>query len=329
MPILTGMRPAPLSAPLRAALRIPVLVYFAFTWAAFAGDPRHPTLFQGIDLGIHELGHVLFGFGGDLLAAYGGSLLQCLAPIAAAAMFFRQRDAFAIAFCLGWLGVNGFEVAAYAGDAVAESLPLVTPGGGEPIHDWNFILGALGWLRHTETIAALHRTAAHASFLACFALGGKLVLDDLRRTPPRRAASRSPQKSDPRRGAPEPLSASAQPPARSSAVRRFSDRERNAMAMKMSASESQSLREGSDPPKNAAMTSVDTVPPTSEVSRLTSPANVAVRPWNMKRNTEKNATAPNAMPETNAGGHAGSGFEIAPRKSSRTAPDQPNSDGEL
>ena len=56
----------------------------------------------------------------------------------------QQRDVFAVAFAWGWLATNLFEVATYAGDAVAMSLPLVTPGGGHAIHDWNYVLGAWG-----------------------------------------------------------------------------------------------------------------------------------------------------------------------------------------
>ncbi len=81
---------------------------------------------------------------------------------------------FAVAISIGWLGTNLFEVATYASDAVTMSLPLVTPGGGHPIHDWNYVLGDLGWLRHTETIGALHRAGGHWAMLACLVGGGWL-----------------------------------------------------------------------------------------------------------------------------------------------------------
>ncbi len=161
-------------------IRLPVLAYFVFVWVAHTTDPLHQSLFKGIDLGIHELGHVLFHPLGDVVGALGGSILQCTAPLLAAVMFIRQRDYFAISFCFGWLSANLFEVATYAGDAVAKSLHLVTPGGGEPIHDWNYVLATLGWLRHTEEIAALHRIFAHAAMIGCLAFGGWLVLTMVR-----------------------------------------------------------------------------------------------------------------------------------------------------
>jgi hypothetical protein len=79
-------------------------------------------------------------------------------------------------------------VATYAGDAVAMRLPLVTPGGGHPIHDWNYVLGALGWLRHTTGISDAIRLGAHASMLV--GLGGMIaVLAEMRRAGGARASS--------------------------------------------------------------------------------------------------------------------------------------------
>ncbi len=193
-------------------VRVPVLVYLAFVWVMHGQDPLYQSLFKGIDLGIHELGHVLLNSFGDVAGALGGSIVQCVAPLVAAGMFLRQRDYFAIAFCAGWLSVNLFEVATYAGDAVAKSLHLVTPGGGEPIHDWNYILATLGWLRHTEEIAAVHRVAAHAAMAACLMFGGWLVL----------TMARAPKPAPVPVPSPEPFATPSQPPARSEAHQRAS-----------------------------------------------------------------------------------------------------------
>jgi len=156
-------------------VRIPLLAFLAWIWIRHAQDPLYQSLFKGLNLGIHELGHYVFGPFGEMPGALGGSLLQCLVPLIAAAMFVRQRDWFAVFFAFGWLGTNFFEVATYAGDAVAMSLPLVTPGGGHPLHDWNYFLGNYGWLRHTEAVAAWHRAAAHGSMIVSLAGGGWVV----------------------------------------------------------------------------------------------------------------------------------------------------------
>jgi hypothetical protein len=156
-------------------IRLPLWLYFVYVWVQHVREPQYWCLFDGLNLGIHEFGHYLFGPFGDLTGAYGGSLLQCLVPVMGVLMFLRQRDYFAITIAFGWLATNQFDVAVYVGDAVAKRLQLVTPGGGEPIHDWNYILATLGWLRHTETLARLHWIAGHASMTVCV-MGGAWVL---------------------------------------------------------------------------------------------------------------------------------------------------------
>lgn len=169
--------------------RLALVLFFAWTWIRHLRDPLHQSIFKGLNLGIHELGHYVFAVFGDIPEVLGGSLLQCLAPVLAMVMFARQRDWFAIAFAFGWLATNLFDVAVYVGDAVAQRLPLVSPGGGHPIHDWNYILGHFGWLRHTETLAALHALAGHLAMAACLVGGtwlvGKMVVTR-RRDPSRR-----------------------------------------------------------------------------------------------------------------------------------------------
>jgi hypothetical protein len=156
-------------------VRVPVLLYLLGVWIACSSDHRHQSIFYGVNFGIHELGHIVFAPFNDVLAALGGSILQCAAPLLAAILFLRQRDYFAIAFALAWYATNLFEVAAYSADAVEMSLPLVAPGGGEPIHDWNYALASVGWLRHTQTIAAIHRSGGHLVMATSLALGGWLV----------------------------------------------------------------------------------------------------------------------------------------------------------
>lgn len=138
----------------------------------------YESIFKGLDLGIHEIGHVVFSPFGEFLAVAGGSILQCLVPIASMVMFFRQRDYFAIAFAWGWLAINLFDVATYAADARIMALPLVSPfaGGDEPIHDWNYLLSHMHLLNLDTTIAMLIRLFAVFSMLLCLILGGWLVV---------------------------------------------------------------------------------------------------------------------------------------------------------
>jgi hypothetical protein len=138
-------------------------------------DPEFQDVFKGLNLGIHEFGHMVFGPLGEFMAIAGGTILQCAAPVAGMGIFYRQRDFFAIAIAFGWLGTNFFDVAVYARDARAQILPLVSPGGGEVIHDWAYLLERLGVLQHDAVVASGFRAAGTISLLICLVFGGWLV----------------------------------------------------------------------------------------------------------------------------------------------------------
>jgi hypothetical protein len=166
------------------AVRIPVWLILASIGILQAVRPESWTPFSGINLPIHEGGHLLFRWFGDgILHAAGGTLLQLVAPLAAAVVFFRQRDYFAIAFSLGWWSTNLIGTGVYMADARALQLPLVTAegGGGDIIHDWEYLFSQLGLLRHCEAIGWLTRQAGNLVMLTALALGGWLLLQMFRK----------------------------------------------------------------------------------------------------------------------------------------------------
>ena len=117
------------------------------------------------------------------MGAAGGTITQCLAPFASALMFLRQRDYFAISVCSCWLATNFWGVAIYAADARALQLNLVAPGmgmvpasEGTISHDWEFMLGQLGWLKYDTGIAAGFQFAAVACLTLGLGLGGWLLV---------------------------------------------------------------------------------------------------------------------------------------------------------
>jgi hypothetical protein len=109
----------------------------AVSWFAFVRHSRVP-LFGLTDLGIHELGHLIFYIvpAGAFVTAIAGSALQILVPVGAATYFLRRRDPLAVAACLAWIAANIADVAVYVADAPAEQLELL---GGD--HDWAYLLG--------------------------------------------------------------------------------------------------------------------------------------------------------------------------------------------
>ena len=156
-------------------IRAPVWLLLATFGVRQAINPQAWTLFSGINLPIHEGGHLLFRLlGWEFLHVAGGTLLQLLAPLASVVVFFKQRDYFAIAFCMGWWSTNLMNIGVYMADASAMQLPLVTAeGGGDGIiHDWQFLFATFGLLNACEAIGWLTRQAANVVMLASLGLGG-------------------------------------------------------------------------------------------------------------------------------------------------------------
>ncbi len=135
---------------------------------------RTPLLW-GLDLGIHELGHFLFSPFGEFVMFLGGSLFQCLVPIIAMVMFYRQKDFFAIGVAFAWLSDNFFEVATYVADARVMELPLVSPFGMEVQHDWNWLLYEMDILHKELALAALIRYMASLSMFIGIVFSGWIV----------------------------------------------------------------------------------------------------------------------------------------------------------
>jgi hypothetical protein len=107
------------------------------------------TLLDGVDLAIHETGHLVFNPFGEFIGFAGGTVLQLIMPATFVVYFARRGDGHAASVALWWVGQNCGHIAYYVADARAMELPLV--GGGE--HDWNYLLGELGLLPRDQSIA--------------------------------------------------------------------------------------------------------------------------------------------------------------------------------
>lgn len=124
-----------------------LILYFSYVFINHLLNVEYSSLFGGINLGIHELGHLLFYPFGNFISILGGSFLQIFIPILSFWIFLRQEDYFALSVSLFWLSTSLFNLSLYIGDARKQELPLVSPfSGDEIIHDWNFILSKFGLL---------------------------------------------------------------------------------------------------------------------------------------------------------------------------------------
>ena len=118
-----------------------VFIAFGYFLASAAGY-RAWHFFDGIDLVIHEAGHVFFSPFGEFLTVAGGSIFQVLVPLVFVLYFIRRSDIFSGSFVSMWLGQSLVNVAVYAGDAQKMELPLL----GNGTHDWNYLLTSLNLL---------------------------------------------------------------------------------------------------------------------------------------------------------------------------------------
>jgi hypothetical protein len=131
----------------RIVLAILAGVYFL--WAA--AHPDQWRMIDGLNLVIHEAGHVVFRPFGEFVMIAGGSLFQVIVPLTFAGYFYFNKQYFSCAFVLFWVGESLLNVSVYAADSVVMQLPLL--GGDNSIHDWNYMLDDLGLLRQTASIA--------------------------------------------------------------------------------------------------------------------------------------------------------------------------------
>jgi hypothetical protein len=154
-------------------VRVPLLAFMV--WIAFNQFvyPSYFSLFSGINLGIHEGGHLIFRSLGEFLHAAGGTILQLMAPLATIGMFLKQRDYFGVSVAFAWLSTNFYEIARYMADAEKLELDLVTVGdsGGIVQHDWRFLFTRMGLLEQCEGVAWLTRQLGLFSILFAIVFG--------------------------------------------------------------------------------------------------------------------------------------------------------------
>ncbi|HRV82761.1 MAG TPA: hypothetical protein P5218_15095, partial [Planctomycetota bacterium] len=109
------------------------------------------------------------------LGVAGGSLFQVLAPMAVIAVFVRQNDLFALTVGGVWWSTSLYGVATYLGDARSQSLPLVSLGGGDPIHDWNYLLTRMHLLEMDGFLSGVLRVLAFLLMWSSIAWGGYVL----------------------------------------------------------------------------------------------------------------------------------------------------------
>jgi hypothetical protein len=136
---------------------IPLALYVA--WLALAYEFH---FLDYVNLAFHEAGHIFLAPFGPVLGMLGGTLGQLFFPLACGIHLLRLGQRASALVCGVWFAESLMYVAHYMADAREMNLPLV---GGE-IHDWNWLLGRLGWLHASQALATSLHVAACALAIA-------------------------------------------------------------------------------------------------------------------------------------------------------------------
>jgi hypothetical protein len=132
-------------------------------WIAFVRHGRIPLL-SLVDLGFHELGHLVTYPFPDMVTAAMGSITQIAVPFGIAVYFaWIRSDHVATSVCLTWAATAARDVSEYIKDAPFQQLELI---GGE--HDWAFLL--TGHLDRAEPLARMTWTLGMFLLLTALAL---------------------------------------------------------------------------------------------------------------------------------------------------------------
>ena len=132
-----------------------ILASLYFVWCAC--DPYEWRLLDGVNLVIHEAGHIAFRPFGELMTIAGGSLFQVIMPALFVIYFAYHQNLYSSSMVLFWVGQSTLNVSVYASDALAMQLPLL--GGPDTIHDWNYLLTSLNLLTASSKVGLLIRGA--------------------------------------------------------------------------------------------------------------------------------------------------------------------------
>jgi hypothetical protein len=138
------------------------------------------SIIYNANLVFHEAGHVVFIPLGRFMTILGGSLLQVLVPLLCTVAFLtRHLDPFAASVTLWWTGQSLIDLGPYINDARAQQMVLLGGFTGQDrpgYHDWNNLLGQLGWLSFDHTLANLVHYAGSALIILSLLWGLYLLV---------------------------------------------------------------------------------------------------------------------------------------------------------
>lgn len=138
-----------------SVIALPAAVYFL--------AERTYTYIDYFHLIVHEAGHVLLGFFGELVMFLGGTLMQIIVPILLLIFCYVNYKRVWFQASMFLLGHSFINISVYVADAKEMKLQLFGPPNVQ--HDWNWILNYFGALDYSSEVAGMFTVLACIAFL--------------------------------------------------------------------------------------------------------------------------------------------------------------------
>jgi hypothetical protein len=163
----------------RAVLYVVLIIYcLMFTFTSMENSYVVMPFMHLVNLPFHEAGHIIFMPFGRFIMFLGGTLGQLLMPlICMGGLLITTRNTFGASASLWWLGQNFTDIAPYINDARALRLILIGGVTGREVdgHDWENILGTLGWLQYDHLIACISHITGVVLMIVSLLWGGYIL----------------------------------------------------------------------------------------------------------------------------------------------------------
>lgn len=160
---------------------------WTFVSAPVASNYVGESFMHNINLPFHEAGHIVFAPFGRFMQVLGGTLGQIIIPcLCVAAFLLKNQDPFGASAGLWWVGQNFLDIAPYINDARALELVLLGGVTGKDVdgyHDWQNILGALGWLEYDHVLAQISHGSGTFLMVLALVWGGTVLLLQFKQRP--------------------------------------------------------------------------------------------------------------------------------------------------
>ncbi len=163
----------------RIILYVVLIIYgLTFIFTSMENSYAVMPFMHLVNLPFHEAGHIIFMPFGRFIMFLGGTLGQLLMPlICMGALLITTRNTFGASASLWWFGENFTDIAPYINDARALRLILIGGVTGREVdgHDWQNILGTLGWLQYDHLIAHISYAVGIVLMMVSLLWGGYIL----------------------------------------------------------------------------------------------------------------------------------------------------------